>query len=310
MSVQQVPTNGFNIPAGGPAPVPPTPPVAPPQVPPAPTQAQPPAQVQPPVYVPNGAPVQYEGQNPGYIQNPQPPANPAPVNAIAALNNPPAAPAAPAAPVDAAKPEWLQSANTFDTSTIQDPIIRSMATALQVAGKDLDLDRVLGRALASGDPSLVDVHYLAEKGGANAQQLAELAKGIVQAVEAKSATITNDIHASVGGEAQWNQATAVFNQSAPAALRITVARMMDSHDENLIKAGAGMVAEFSRNSGLIPQQGAALLNNTPAVNTVAQGLSKSQFQEELRKLDANSPEYAQLQSNLFARRSIGKRNGL
>ena len=104
-----------------------------------------------------------------------------------------------------------------------------------------DLDRVLGNALALGDPNLVDVAYIAEKGGKNAQQIAEIAKGIVQAVNAKSDAITQEIHALAGGEAQWSQSAAVFNKVAPEALRTVVKTMLDSTDANKIKAGAKIV---------------------------------------------------------------------
>jgi len=77
------------------------------------------------------------------------------------------------APANAATPNapaWLPAnVNTFNPESITDPTIRSMATVLQSIGKDLDLTRVIGRALADGDVSLIDYAYLHEKGGANAQ---------------------------------------------------------------------------------------------------------------------------------------------
>ena len=218
--------------------------------------------------------------------------------------------AQPAAQVPDGNPTWAQGKlGEFDTSKIEDPIIRSMANVMQAAGKDLDLDRVLGKALAHGDVGLIDAAYLQEKAGANAANLLEIARGIVQAVEAKSTAITQSVYAAVGGEAQWSTSVAAFNKAAPEALRVTVAQMLDSTNEKAIMAGAKIVAEFGKASGLLPQA-AGLVNTAAGAANAAQGLSKAQFQEELRKLDPNARDYEQSRQALFTRRSLGKSVGL
>jgi hypothetical protein len=225
-----------------------------------------------------------------------------------ALNNQAKAPAA--SPVGET-PAWLQdSLQKFDVDKIDDPIIKSMATALQVMGTNLDLDRALGRALAAGDPSLVDVRYIAEAGGPQAQQLAEIAKGIVTAVQAKANAVTASVHALVGGEAQWNAAVAAFNTAAPAELRLAVKSLLDSTSEAHIQAGAKLVAEFGKTSGLLPQVGAPLLGTMQAGQVGGQGLTKTQFVVELQKLDRSARDYSEQRDSLFARRALGKRAGL
>lgn len=323
MSATHVPTNGFNAPpAAGPAPTP-TVPNQGFNVPPAGDPPRMPNQG-------NGNPIVAPNQQPGWVQNPgqqpqQQTQQPAPQNqqpadlsnVVALLQAALAGQQAPAqqAPVqqpaaDAVRPNWMQSsANEFDVNQINDPIIKSMATVLQTAGKDLDLDRVLGKALSFGDPALVDVAYLRDAGGPQAAQLAEIAKGIVQAVNAKAEAVTNEVYSSVGGEAVWHSSVAAFNQSAPHELKVTVAQMLDSTNENFIKAGAKIVAEFGRNSGLIPQQGAPMLNSASA-GVQGQGLTREQFQAELRKIDPNTPGFEQAREALFARRALGKRSGL
>lgn len=312
-----VPTNGFQAP-----PAPGAPAVPPPQpqgggfnVPPAGPPARTPG---------NGEPIVHTGQQPGYLQpNPaltpgqQPAQQPAQATDLSALVAalqaiaPPNLPGAPAAqPTETALPAWASNGLAqFDVNAVDDPIIRSMANILQTTGKGLDLDRVLGRALAYGDPALIDRAYLAEKGGANAPQLAEIAAGIVQAVNAKSSAITNEVHSLVGGEANWNAASAAFNAQAPQHLKVVVATMLDSTNSDQIRAAAKVVAEFSRASGLIPQQGAPLLNGASSVVT-GQGLSKAAFQAELAKLRPDTQGYEQARESLFARRSLGKRSGL
>ena len=287
-----------------------------------------------PAAVPGQRQIHAPNQQPGWVRNPgqqeqppqgqQPPQEQQPqgqqpdlTNVVALLqaalaNQQPqnAAPVQQSQPADSVRPSWMQqSANEFNVEQITDPIIKSMATVLQTAGKDLDLDRVLGKALAFGDPALVDLAYLRDAGGPQAAQLAEIAKGIVQAVNAKADAITRDVYATVGGEAVWHASVAAFNQSAPHELRVTVAQMLDSTNENFIKAGAKIVAEFGRGSGHIPQQGAPLLNSASA-GIQGQGLTKLAFQEELRKLDVNKPGYVEAREALFARRALGKRAGL
>lgn len=327
-TAQHVAVNGFNAPPVPAAPVPQAPDAQPQQqfapVPPAGPAAQLPGVSA--AQNPNGQAYQLPGQRPGYnpAANQQAPAQPpAPgaqpdiaglvtmLQATLAGQNPnqPAAAQQPAQG-DVQRPGWVPSnINEFNPASIEDPIIRSMATVMQSAGKGLDLDRVLGKALSHGDPALIDVNYLREAGGQNAQQLHEIAKGIVDAVVAKSEAITKGIHDSVGGEANWHNATAAFNASAPHELKVTVAQMLDSTNENFIKAGAKIVSEFGRNSGYLPQQGAALLNSVPA-GANAQGLSKAQFQTELRKVSVDAPGGLEARQALFTRRAQGKAAGL
>lgn len=293
----------------------------------APTVPQQSFQVPPmgdPVRPPNGNPVVAPGQTPGWLPQGQAPVAPvAPAQPVADLSSvvamlqaalagkPTEVPATPATPApDANRPAWMQSSvNEFDVSSLDDPILRSMATVMQTIGKDLDLDRVMGKALSHGDITLIDEAYLRDAAGANAQQLAEIARGIVQAVEAKSAGITQAVYAEAGGEAQWDSSVAAFNTSAPHELRVTVAQMLNSTNESFIKAGAKIIAEFGKSSGLIPQTGAALLTNA-AAGASGQGLNKAQFQQELAKIKPDTPGYEEARQALFTRRSLGKRVGL
>lgn len=128
----------------------------------------------------------------------------------------------------------------------------------------------------------------------------------MQAVNAKAEAVTNEVYNSVAVRL-WHSSVAAFNQSAPPELKVTVAQMLDSPNENFIKAGAKIVAEFGRSSGLIPQQGAPLLNSASA-GVQGQGLTREQFQSELRKIDPNSAGFEQAREALFARRALGKRS--
>lgn len=274
---------------------------------------------------PNSEPHQYPNQRPGYVRKEaqtqgqadgkqttaQTPEIPEGLDIAALINNALGQKSATAdtTPSTEDRPAWLpDNLAKFDVETIDDPIIKSMATVLQVAGKDLDLNRVLGNALAHSDPALVDVAYIAEKGGANAQQLAEIAKGIVQAIAAKSDSITSEVHAIAGGADAWSRSASIFNDGAPEALRMTVKAMLDSTNAEYIKAAAKIVTEFGKASGVVPRPGANI--STAAGGAVAQGLSAAQFKAEIFKLNQNSPGYLEARNELFARRAIGKRAGM
>lgn len=270
---------------------------------------------------------QYPGQKPGWVRNPGEQDQPKPDDQQAA----PAAkadgldiaailqaalkdvnkPAEPAVPTESGKPDWMQgSINEFNVDTIDDPIIKSMASVLKVSGTGLDLDRVLGNALAHGDPKLIDYAHIAEKGGANAAQLAEIAKGIVMAVEAKSNAITKEIHDISGGEQQWSLAATAFNSSAPEELKLVVKSLLNSTDVGKIKAGAKIVNEFGRQSGQLPQRGSNPLNGVPAGTATGGAMSAAEFKAEIAKLDPNKIDYLQAREDLFRRRSLGKAAGL
>lgn len=206
-------------------------------------------------------------------------------------------------------PAWLpQDLNTFDVNTIQDPVIRSMAGMFKMVGKDVDMNRVVGNALAKQDPGLIDIAYLAEKGGPQAGQLAQLARDLVGAVQMQSERITQSVIQAAGGEAQWSAATAVFNQSAPPGYAAVVGKMLDSGDEAQIKQAAQAIMEFSAGRLPVQHQGVGPLANGLAAG--AQALSANDFKAELFKLDQNAPNYEQQCDELYARRAMGKQMGL
>lgn len=216
----------------------------------------------------------------------------------------------PDAPAPAASTEPAVDANLngYDVNSIDDPIIKSMATVMQTVGKGIDLDRAIGKAIEDGRTDLIDVAYLREKGGANAQDLITIATGLVNAVAAKSAAVSNEVHTLAGGQANWDAGVAVFNQAAPQELRMVVAQMLDSGKEQLVKAGAKMVVEFSKNSGKLPSVN-PLLQSGASAPAQAQALDKVGFQEELRKLNPQSRDFGAQREQLFARRQLGRQLG-
>lgn len=218
-------------------------------------------------------------------------------------------PAAPSAtPSVPAEPAAAGKLNTLDVSSIEDPILRSMATVMQTIGKGIDMDRAIGLAIERGDTGLIDKAYLREQGGANAEQLITIADGIVQAVEQQSVAVTNEVHALAGGSAGWDVAVAAFNKSASPEMRSVVKLMLDSEKKTQITAGAKLVVEFAKQSGFVPEVN-PLIQNGGAAASSAQALSKEEFQAALRTLNPNDRQYQAQRGDLFARRQQGKQLG-
>jgi len=290
---QAVPTNGFVAPPSG------NPPIngGAPNIPPANMQegfVVPPAGNAPTQIQPNQAPAPDAGQ--AGLQA-----------AIAALTTQLQATTPTAAPAPATGVSG--ELNTFNVSSIDDPILRSMATVMQTVGKGVDMDRALGKAIDSGRVDLVDAAYLREVGGENAEQLITIAQGLVQAIEAKSNAVTASVHALAGGEQGWTNSVAAFNTGAPQELRMVVAQMLDSNKDNMIQAGAKLVLEFAKASGRVPNINASLQTGAASMPQ-GQALDKLGFQAELRKLNPQDRSFEASRNELFARRNLGKQMGL
>lgn len=197
--------------------------------------------------------------------------------------------------------------NEEDISQIQDPIIKSMALMFRNVAKGADLDRALGNAIRYADSRLVDSAYLREIGGENANDLIEMAKGIVEGVIQQARSFEQSVYAEAGGEKQWYQAVNIFNSKAPEELRVTIANMIDSRDEKLIRAATRMVVNFNNNSGFAPVVKPTLAHT--AVTQAQQGLSEAEFDKALRGLNMFDKNFAQQRNELIRQRLIGKQAG-
>lgn len=226
----------------------------------------------------------------------------------------PQAPAQPAAPQ--ATPELVELAGVptsnlrdFDVGEIDDPVIKSTASILLATAPDLDLDRALANALKFGQPDLIDVAYLKEKGGANADNLITIAKSLVTQVANAADANEKAVYALAGGQAGWDTAVAAFNQFADPAQRKMIADLMDSGKKQFVEYAAQTVVAFSKQTGAIPFTGQQVQTGQASV-AASQGLSKAQFQAELAKLNRNAPDYAEQSNALLGRRQLGKQIGL
>jgi hypothetical protein len=84
---------------------------------------------------------------------------------------------------------------------------------------------------------------------------------------------------------------------------------MDSGKDTQIKAAAELVVQFAKSQGFVPTP-ATLLNTGASTSFAGQGLSKEDFQSELRKLSPQSRDFEAKRGELFSRRQVGKQVGM
>jgi len=215
--------------------------------------------------------------------------------------------ALPSTPAAVAPTQSTGTLNVLDPSTIEDPTIRSMAGAFKSLGAGLDFDRIFSKALESGDANLLDMAYLREKAGANADSLAGLAESIVRVISQQADTAQNAVHALAGGAANWNASTAAFNKGAPPEFKLAVQQMLNSGKDAQINAAAKLVVQFAKGQGYVPTPAGLL--STDAAPGAGQALSKADFQSELQKLNPNARDYQAQRGELFVRRALGRTLG-
>jgi hypothetical protein len=190
-----------------------------------------------------------------------------------------------------------------------DPMLGTYMNVFGAIGKDVDLERAIGKALQYGNPALIDAAYLHEKGGAHFEQLQTLAKAMVERVQAQSQEITESVYKTAGSKAEWDAAAAMFDTSAPQHVKVLVKQMLDSGNRESIQHGAQLVLDYTKQGGFVPTRGEQV-RPSQAAGLVSQGLSKAEYQQLHFKLDSNSKTYLQDRAALQDRRALGKRQGI
>lgn len=226
-------------------------------------------------------------------------------------------PATAAAAVEAAKPvpksqpmNPMAALDLVKSAGSSDPYIGSILGVFQASAPEVDLHRALGLALARGDDSLIDRAYLKEVAGDKAEQLANIAKGLVAHVEKEVRESEAHVFGLAGGESQWLAAAAVFNKGAPTHVKQFVEYSLNSGDKTAIKAAAATVVEFAKASGQVVVKPTGHVTPSGSGAPTGQGLSKAEFQKLHFALDKNDRDYSNKSQELTARRQIGKNLGL
>lgn len=232
--------------------------------------------------------------------------------AQAAAPVPPVVPPKPAAaPVEAKAGIGAQAAIDLAKEAVtHDPHLMAVFSTFELVAPEVDLARAVGNAIDRGDATLVDEAYLRDKGGANAEKLIAIAKGLINHINTAVTTVVTDVHRMAGGEQQFNNAVAVFNDKAPKYLREFVAQSFDSHNPDRIRSATESILEFVKGQGVIPVAPQGHVRAGGGTPDTAIGLSRDAYIAERAKLNRNDRDFADKERELTARRQIGKNQGL
>jgi len=207
----------------------------------------------------------------------------------------PVAPVVPVQPVQA---------TSIDPASIDDPALSGMLGIFLDSCEGIDIDRVLGKAIQSGNPADIDAAYLKDIGKDRAPHLEKLAGAIVQAIKAGAEASTKAAYAEAGSEANWNAAAAAFNQSAPEHLKAVIGQMLQSSSASVHQSAAKMVVQFAQQGGFVNKE--ATLLKGGGIHVGGDALDTAGFKAAIGKLDTYSSTYASDVQALIQRRKLGK----
>ena len=225
---------------------------------------------------------------------------------------PPEQPGQPEVKVESpAKPQsqMQQRASTVDAlgELASDPQLKPVGEFLIQKLGDADPERAFGNAIKYGDPEMVDLAYLREKLGADAESVAELAKSLFTSVQAKAEAAVNELYTAHGGEASVRQAIQFYNAKAGADERAAMAQLLDSGNKASISYAMKQIMDFATKGGGVRVQAPGVM---PVGQPGAQrGLSAAEYQKQVGELHAKRASDAEF-DRLLSLRALGKQQGL
>lgn len=193
--------------------------------------------------------------------------------------------------------------NDLKTEDITDTRVRSIAGILDAHYPTLDKERLLGRAVATGDPELIDLHYLRDIAGDQADLLQPLLEEVVNTVANGYEEAVNSIYEYVGGRDQWEAIRGQFVNKAPQGMRNYVRSLIDSQDPDKVREGIEFIVDYSRRTGLVDTPQRRLYGDNVGDGA---SLTQQQYLEEYAKLDSlrgNPREYNKRVTELRSRRA-------
>lgn len=252
-------------------------------------------------------PVDSETHIPSPVHIPGPATTPTP-DAVA-----PVVPVQPVAPI---VPAVLPVTEPTTTDSVMDTGNAALDAAINVfttvtKATEADMVRAVGKALEYGREDLIDVAFIKEKFGVNADQAIQLAKAAITEKASNLVRQETEVHTLAGGKANWDAAISVYHTNAPEYMKAAIVGLMDS---GKVKEGTQMLLDFAKSQGLTP--GAPLLDNPAVVPGAAGALDATGFRVELDKLykeaggrSLESGVYGDRYKSLMARRDAGRQLG-
>lgn len=175
---------------------------------------------------------------------------------------------------------------------------------------DADMVRAIGKAVERGDETLIDTAFIKERFGEHAAYAEMLAKAYLSDQVGQAQRAVQSAHDMVGGKANWDAMTQVFNAKAPEHLRAAARALADSGN---IEGAAKLVVETAQGMGLVPKL-SPKLQGGGAINDALDAKGFKDAYAALRKEAGNqsleSSKFKPRLDALMARRSAGKAKGL
>jgi hypothetical protein len=220
----------------------------------------------------------------------------------------PAVPPAPNAQTPAESTDPLKPAATDEINTGNKALDVAVSSFIRSTGAtDADIQRATKNALEYSDPKLIDDAFLQERFKDRWEEAKQIAEAVVEQSGIERQRLVDSVYATAGDKAQWDASLAVYKQHAAPGLQKAIQMMFDSGDATSIKEAAVLVVDFAKNSGVIPVANGRVAAGSGV--TDAHGLSLSDFQAAMQKLNPSSRSYGTDYAKLIELRRIGKSLG-
>lgn len=184
-----------------------------------------------------------------------------------------------------------------------DPQAAVVAGMLETLVGDLDVNRAFGKAASEDDARFIDSAYLVEKlGEKNAKLAVEAAKQLLGHAERISNALEAEVFQAAGGKARVEAAAKVFNETADAATKAAMAKLLDSGDKASMQYALKQIVDFAVTNGKL------VVHNAPALGqpSAEKGLSREEYVKAIQKHNLSHDEYTRLQ----AQRRLGMQQGI
>lgn len=176
----------------------------------------------------------------------------------------------------------------LEIADYHDEEVRNVLETLNVFLPNVDLNRAFSKAIELGDSQAIDVNYLRDVLGDQADPLIATIGQMADAYGDVTDHTYQEVFDSVGGEEQWRGIAAFFNENATPAEKELARRLTTSKNPKEIKEGAEFVKAFAQRLGGVPKV-PSKVGGVPAYGG-GRGLSHEEYIEQYQALSA-SPKW-------------------
>lgn len=204
---------------------------------------------------------------------------------------------------DPLKPATTEAINTGNKAL--DVAVSSFIRS--TGANDADLQRAIKSAMEYGDPNLIDDAFLAERFKDRAGEARQIAEAVLEQTGIERSRLVESVYAQAGDKAKWDASLAVYKQHAAPGLQKAIQMMFDSGDATSIKEAAALVVDYAKSSGVLSVTGGRVTAGTGEAG--AEGISASELQQAVGKLNQSSRTYREDYAKLIGLRQLGRSLG-